>query len=78
MILGDGRFQQVTSYEKMADFWSNNDRFRTDFRPEVDQMIYIMTYLLARSQQDVKNDFRLMFIRDSSNSLGFMILSDFI
>ena len=37
--------------------------------------------LLARGQNrshKVKSDFRLMFIRDSSNSLGFMILSDFI
>ena len=31
-----------------------------------------------KRSKNVKNDFRLMFIRDSSNSLGFMILSDFI
>ena len=28
----------------MADFWSKNGRFRTDFGPEVVQMIYIMTF----------------------------------
>ena len=32
----------------------------------------------CKGSKNVKNDFRLMFIRDSSNSLGFMILSDFI